>query len=75
MEPSGKTKIDEMDKGIGGALPNKNIVRFDIAVNGVSRMDKFQKEKLVLESRKCIYNNVDDHSLMRWLCSINYYSQ
>jgi hypothetical protein len=56
-EPSGETKIDEMDKAIGGALPDKNIVRFDIAVNNVSRVDKFQKEKLVLEFRKCIYNN------------------
>jgi hypothetical protein len=56
-EPSGKTKIDEMDKAIGGAPPDKNIVGFDIAVNNVSRVDKFQKEKLVLEFKKCIYNN------------------
>jgi hypothetical protein len=56
-EPSGETKIDEMDKAIGGALPDKNIVEFDIAVNNVSRVDKFQKEKLVLEFKKCIYNN------------------
>jgi hypothetical protein len=40
-EPSGKTKIDEMDKAIGGALPDKNIVGFDIAVNNVLRVDKF----------------------------------
>jgi hypothetical protein len=57
LEPSGKTKINEMDKAIGGALPDKNIVGFDIAVNNVSRVDKFQKEKLVLEFRECIYNN------------------
>jgi hypothetical protein len=57
VEPSGETKIDEMDKVIEGALPDKNIVGFDIAVNNVSRVDKFQKKKLVLEFRKCIYNN------------------
>ena len=46
-EPSGKTKVDEMDKAKGGAPPNKNILRFDIAVNDVSRVDKFQMKKLV----------------------------
>jgi NADPH-dependent curcumin reductase CurA len=56
-EPSAKTKIDEIDKVIRGAPPDKNIVGFDIAVNNVSRVNKFQKGKLVLEFRKYIYNN------------------
>jgi hypothetical protein len=56
-EPSGETKINERDKAIGGAPPDKNIVGFDIAVNNVSRVNKFQKEKLALEFKKCIYNN------------------
>ena len=47
MEPSGETKVDEMDKVNGGAPPNKNILRFDITVNDVSRVDKFQMKKLV----------------------------
>ena len=51
-KPSGETKINEMDKAIGGAPPDKNILGFDIAVNDVSRVDKFEKEKLVLEFRK-----------------------
>jgi len=46
-EPSGETEVDEMDKANGGAPPNKNILGFDIAVNNVSRVDKFQMEKLV----------------------------
>jgi hypothetical protein len=46
-EPSGKTEVDEMDKANGGAPPDKNILWFDIAVNNVSRMDKFQMRKLV----------------------------
>ena len=45
-EQSGKTKVDEMDKASGGAPPDKNILGFDIAVNDVSRVDKFQMEKL-----------------------------
>jgi hypothetical protein len=45
-EPSGETEVDEMDKAIGGAPSDKNILGFDIAVNDVSRMDKFQMEKL-----------------------------
>ena len=46
VEPSGETKVDEMDKAIGEAPSDKNILRFDIAVNDVSRVDKFQMEKL-----------------------------
>ena len=46
-EPSGKTEVDEMDKVNGGAPPNKNIFGFDIAVNDVLRVDKFQMKKLV----------------------------
>ena len=46
-EPSGKTEVDEMDKANGGAPPDKNIFRLDIAVNDVSRVDIFQMEKLV----------------------------
>ena len=38
-EPSGKAKINEMDKVNEGAPPNKNIIRFDIAVNDVLRVD------------------------------------
>ena len=52
MELSGETKVDEMDKANRGAPPDKNILRFDIAVNDVLRVDKFQMEKLVLEFRK-----------------------
>jgi hypothetical protein len=51
-EQSGETEVDEMDKANGGAPPNENILGFDIAVNDVSRVDKFQMEKLVLELRK-----------------------
>jgi hypothetical protein len=47
VEPSGKTKVDEMDKASGRALSDKNVFRFDIAVNDMSRVDKFQVEKLV----------------------------
>jgi hypothetical protein len=46
-EPSGKTKVNEMDKAIGRALSDKNVLGFDIAVNDMSRVDKFQVEKLV----------------------------
>ena len=46
-EPSGETEVDEMDKVNGGAPPNKNIFGFDIAVNDVLRVDKFQMKKLV----------------------------
>jgi hypothetical protein len=46
-EPSGETEVDEMDKASGGAPPDKNILGFDIAVNDVSRVDKFQMVKLV----------------------------
>ena len=45
-EPSGETEVDEMDKAIGEAPSDKNILGFDIAVNDVSRVDKFQMEKL-----------------------------
>lgn len=48
-EPSGKTEVDEMDKMNGGAPADKNILRFDIAVNDVSGVDKFQMGKLVSE--------------------------
>jgi hypothetical protein len=48
-EPSGETEVDEMDKANGGAPPDKNILGFNIAVNDVSRVDKFEMEKLVLE--------------------------
>ena len=51
-EKSGETEVDEMDKTDGGAPPDKNILRFDIAVNDVLRVDKFQMEKLVLEFKK-----------------------
>jgi hypothetical protein len=51
-EPSGETEVNEMDKANGRALPEKNILRFDIAVDDVSRVDKFQMGKLVLEFRK-----------------------
>jgi hypothetical protein len=47
MEPSGKTKADEMDKASKRALSDKNVLGFDIAVNDMSRVDKFQVEKLV----------------------------
>ena len=52
MEPSGETEVDEMEKVNGGAPPDKNILRFDITVNDVLRVDKFQMEKLVSEFRK-----------------------
>ena len=45
-EPSGETEVNEMDKAIGEAPSDKNILGFDIAVNDVSRVDKFQMEKL-----------------------------
>jgi hypothetical protein len=45
--PSGKTKVDEMDKASGRAPSNKNVLGFDIAVNDMSRVDKFQVKKLV----------------------------
>ena len=51
-ELSGETEVDEMEKVNGGALPNKNILRFDITVNDVLRVDKFQMEKLVSEFRR-----------------------
>jgi hypothetical protein len=53
VEPSDETEVYEMDKANGGAPPDKNILGFDIAVNDVSRVDKFQMEKLVwsLESK------------------------
>jgi hypothetical protein len=51
-EQSGETEVDEMDKANGGAPPDKNILGFNIAVNDVSRVDKFQMKKLVLELRK-----------------------
>lgn len=51
-EPSGETEVDEMDKTNGGTPPDKNILRFDIAVNDVSRVNKFQMEKLVLKFKK-----------------------
>jgi hypothetical protein len=47
VEPSGKTKVDEMDKASGRALSDKNVLGFDIAVNDMLRVDKFQVEKLV----------------------------
>jgi hypothetical protein len=40
-ELSGETEVNEMDKANGRALPEKNILRFDIAVDDVSRVDKF----------------------------------
>ena len=46
-EQSGETEVDEMDKANGGAPSDKNVLGFDIAVNNVSRVDKFQMEKLV----------------------------
>jgi hypothetical protein len=46
-EPSGKTKVDEMDKASGRALSDKSVLRFDITVNDMSRVDKFQVKKLV----------------------------
>jgi hypothetical protein len=46
-EPSGKTKVDEMGKANGGAPSDKDILGFDIAVNNVSSVDKFQTDKLV----------------------------
>jgi hypothetical protein len=46
-EPSGETEVDEMDKANGGALSDKNVLRFDIAVNNMSRVEKFQMGKLV----------------------------
>jgi hypothetical protein len=48
-EPSGKTEVDEMDKVNGGAPPDKNVLGFDIAVDDVSRVDKFQMVKLVFQ--------------------------
>jgi hypothetical protein len=47
VEPSGETKVNEMDKASGRALSDKNVLGFDIAVNDMSRVDKFQVEKLV----------------------------
>ena len=44
-EPSGTTEVNEMDKANGGASPNKNILGFDIAVDGVSGVDRFRMEK------------------------------
>ena len=52
MEQSGETKVNEMDKANGGAPSDKNFLRFDIAVNNMSRVDKFQMEKLVWKFRK-----------------------
>jgi hypothetical protein len=46
-EPSGETKVNEMDKASGRALSDKNVLGFDIAVNDMSRVDKFQVKKLV----------------------------
>ena len=50
-EPSGETEVDEMNKASGGTLSNKNILRFDIAVDDVSRVDIFQMKKLVKYKR------------------------
>jgi hypothetical protein len=47
VEPSGETKVDEMDKASGRVLSDKNVLGFDIAVNDMLRVDKFQVEKLV----------------------------
>jgi hypothetical protein len=46
-EPSGKTKVDEMDKASRRAPSDKSVPGFDIAVNDMLRVDKFQVEKLV----------------------------
>jgi len=46
-EPSRETEVDEMNKTNRGTSPDKNILRFDIAVDDVSRVDIFQMEKLV----------------------------
>ena len=51
-EPSGETEVEEMEKVNGGAPPDKNIFRFDITVNDVLRVDKFQMGELVSEFRK-----------------------
>jgi hypothetical protein len=51
-EPSRETEVNEMNKANGGVPPDKNILGFDIAVNDVSGVDKFQMGKLVLELRK-----------------------
>jgi hypothetical protein len=45
-EPSGETEVDEMNEANGQASPEENILGFDIAVNDVSRVDKFQLGKL-----------------------------
>jgi hypothetical protein len=46
-EPSGETEVDEMNMTNRGTSPDKNILRFDIAMDDVSRVDIFQMEKLV----------------------------
>jgi hypothetical protein len=46
-EPSGETKVYEMDQASGRAPSDKNVLGFNIAVNNMSRVDKFQVEKLV----------------------------
>jgi hypothetical protein len=50
-EPSGETEVDEMNKASGGTSSNKNILRFDIAMDDVSRVDIFQTKKLVKYKR------------------------
>jgi hypothetical protein len=47
VEPSGETKLNDMDKASGRAPSDKNVLGFDIAVNAMSRVDKFQVEMLV----------------------------
>jgi hypothetical protein len=47
VEPSGETKVDEMDKVSGRAPSDRNVLGFDITMNDMLRVDKFQVEKLV----------------------------
>jgi hypothetical protein len=45
-ELSGQAEVDEMYIH-GGTTPKKDIFRFDIAMNNVSRVDELQMRKLV----------------------------
>jgi len=45
-ELSGQAEVNEIYNH-GGTMPKKNIFRFDIAMNNVSRVDELQVRKLV----------------------------
>ena len=63
-EPSGETEVNEMDKMIGEAPSDKNIFGFDITVNDVSRVDKFQMEKIGRENKYTVIKTNEAYHLV-----------